>query len=310
MLLACVLILSGVAALYGGAEAFVSGASSLARGLRISAAIVGLTVVSLASSSPEFVATLTAALRGSPDMGLGNILGSNIANIGLVLGLSALVRPMKVSTGMVRTGVPFVLFSIVLLFVFARDGKLDALNGLGLLAVCGAFMAIQVRGVQRHRAATAHEPPAPIRPVRDPVLLVLGVLGMVVGADLLVRGASTIARGFGVTELFIGLSVVAVGTSLPELATSIVAAWRGHEDIAIGNVLGSNVLNVVFVLALVTIVSPLAVAPAALHQQFPLVLGFSVALLPLLRSGRGVSRWEGGLLVAAYVGYLVFSFRS
>ncbi len=309
MLAALFLIALGMAGLYWGAEWFVGGASAIARGLRISAAIVGLTVVSLASSSPELISTLTMTFRGSTDMALGNILGSNIANIGLVLGLSALAWPLAISRATVRSGVPFALGGVVMLYVLALDGVLGQGDGVLLLAGFGGFLYLQFRAARRHRADAADEPVPELRPGRDVVRIAAGLVAMVLGARWLIGGARTIAEGFGLSEAFIGISLVAIGTSLPELATSGMAASKGEADLAIGNVLGSNVLNVLFVLGLVLVLAPLPVSAPMLRLHFPAVLVFSVALLLLLVVPR-LGRLPAGALAGLYVLYIAYAYRS
>lgn len=297
----------GIVGLFFGADWFVRGASELARGLRVSSAIVALTVVSLASSSPELITTLTAAVQGTADLALGNILGSNIANIGLVLGLSSLVAPLALSPATVRSGVPFSLGGAVLLYVLARDGELSRVNGVTLLIVFGVFLWIQIRDARRHREASADEPAPELRAGRDGALIAGGLAGMVVGANFLVHGARTIAQAFGLSEAFIAVSLVAVGTSLPELATSVVAARKGESDIAVGNVLGSNVLNILFVLACVIIINPLPVTNDLLRFHFPAVVGFSALLVSLLALKR-LGRLPAACLVGCYVLYIALAY--
>lgn len=309
MAVAVLSLLAGIAVLYGGAEAFVGGATSLARGLRISTVVVGLTVVAFASSTPELVVSLKAALTDRPDVVLGNILGSNIANIGLVLGVSALVHDLPVARRAVAGALPFVVGEFVLLYLLSRDGIIDRVDGLLLLGLFAVYLMLQLRAALRHQAAKAHEPAPPLRPVRDPALILLGLAAMVVGGHLLVEGASSIARQYGISELFIGVSIVAVGTSFPELATSFVAAWRRQADIAVGNVVGSNILNVGFVLALVVILAPQPVGPTVLRSQYPMVLGFTVALAAILLLWRNIPRYIGAALAVAYVVYLAASYR-
>lgn len=309
MALALLFLLLGIVSLYYGADWFVGGASSLARGLRISAAVVGLTVVSFASSTPELIATLTAALKGSADVGLGNILGSNVANIGLVLGLSATLRPMPVSSSTVRSGLPWVLGAMGLLYLQSIDGMLGRGDGLLLVGLFVVFSALQIRDARAHQSRTAHEAAPPLQLQRDGVRVVGGLAGMVLGAYLLIDGATTLAAALGLSEAFIAASIVALGTSLPELATSVVAAFKGEADIAVGNVLGSNVLNILLVLGLVLIVQPLSVGAELWRLHYPAMLGFSLALLPTLLLAKQIPRPLSMLLLLGYAGYIGLAYR-
>jgi cation:H+ antiporter len=325
------LLLAGFVLLVGGGEALVRGAASLARTMGMSALVVGLTVVSFATSSPELAVSAGAALSGSPGLAVGNVVGSNIANILLVLGLSALVVPLVVTSRVVRTDIPVMIALSVLALVLALDGTISTVDGVLLLALLVAYVVVTV--VRSRRSRTDRPPPAAasdaapdsggaggtrapsrLRATRarsvllDVALVVLGVALLVTGAQLLVRGATQIATTFGVSELVIGLTVVAVGTSLPELATSVIAVRRGEGDLAVGNIVGSNIFNIGAVLGLTAVISPggIGVDPAAVHFDLPLMVAVALALLPVAFTGQVIKRWEGALLVTLYVAYVAF----
>ncbi|WP_407318696.1 calcium/sodium antiporter [Isoptericola halotolerans] len=325
------LLLAGFVLLVGGGEALVRGAASLARTMGMSALVVGLTVVSFATSSPELAVSAGAALSGSPGLAVGNVVGSNIANILLVLGLSALVVPLVVTSRVVRTDVPVMIALSALTLLLALDGTISTVDGVVLLALLVAYVVVTV--VRSRRSRTDRPPPAAasdaapdsggpggtrapsrLRSTRarsvlvDVVLVAVGVALLVVGAQVLVRSATQIASTFGVSDLVIGLTVVAVGTSLPELATSVIAVRRGEGDLAVGNIVGSNIFNIGAVLGLTAVIAPdgIGVDPAAVHFDLPLMVAVALALLPVAFTGQVIKRWEGALLVTLYVAYVAF----
>lgn len=331
-LLDLVRIVGGLVLLVAGAEALVRGASSLARRLGMSSLVVGLTVVAVATSTPELAVTLDAVLSGAPDLAVGNVVGSNIANVLLILGVAAVVLPLSVRHRLVRLDLPIMVFLSVLLLVLALDGVVGLVDGVLLLLGFVAYTAVSVVvGRQRRpevpsvpdggQASTAGAAPAddddaaraddgaPVTslPVAT-LLVVVGVALLVLGARLLVAGASGIAEALGVSGLVVGLTVVAVGTSLPELAASVVAARRGERDMAVGNVVGSNIANLGLVLGLPAVLagSGIPVPAAAIALDIPLMIAAAVALLPIAFTGFVVRRWEGGLFVALYAAFTVY----
>jgi cation:H+ antiporter len=294
----------GLAVLCVGAQTFLSGAVALARSLRVPPLLVGLTVVSFGTSAPELAVNLSAALGGSPTLALGNVVGSNLANLGLILGAAALIRPLTVQMRLLRGEVPIMIGAVALLWLLTADLRLGRGDALILLAGVGAVTGYVYRAARR-------EPP----PVQDEfahvvagrlplVLAVLqvvgGLVGLVLGAELMVRAAVTLARTWGLSELVIGLTVVAIGTSLPELAATTLAARRGEADIAVGNVVGSNIFNVLLILGATALIEPLPVAAGIRRAELPVLLLFSVALVPIMLRGRHISRVEGAMLVAGY----------
>jgi cation:H+ antiporter len=304
----------GVALLYAGGEVLVASASNLARACGLGPLVIGLTVVAFATSTPELFATLVGVLRGAPDLGMGNVLGSNIANLGLILGLSALVRPLVGRGQFLKREVPLLIAVAAVPFWVLRDGRIDRLEGAVLFVLLLGYVVWLLRGgeppevVAEYRARFAG-PPWP--GWRSAVGLAVGLALLLGGAHLLVDGAVAVARALGISGRVIGLTVVAVGTSLPELASSLVAARRQEGDIVLGNIVGSNIFNVLCVLGLTAVVRPIAVDPSSVTLDVWVGLGLSVSLLPLLLLGRRMhlSRWEGALLLAAYAAYLWVLFR-
>lgn len=307
MLIPLAQVVAGFVVLTGGAEALVYGAASLARRMGLSPLVIGLTVVSIGTSLPELVVGLEAALTGTGDLALGNVVGSNIGNIALILGLAALVRPISIEAQVVRFDGPL-LVAVSLLFAgLTLDGTLGRVDGGLLVAGIVVYVLYTVWAAQDPSASVAEafddEVPRPHSVGLDLALLVLGLVGLVAGAHLLVVGAVSIAEGLGVGPLVIGLTIVAVGTSLPELATSLVAARRGRGDIAVGNAVGSSIFNLLGILGVTVLVQPLSTTTLG-ALDIGVMLGVAVLILPLFRSDWTLSRWEGALLFACYLGYL------
>jgi len=309
------LFVLGIALLYGGAEMLVRGASRLALSIGIRPLVVGLTVVAMGTSFPEFTVSFLSAIRESKDIALGNIIGSNIANIGLVVGLAALVRPLSIQVNTVRRELPFLIFASILFYFFSLDGMIGRVEGVLLFAGFLIFIAYTVRMAANDRRETAN-----IRASVDQlhgkrrstginlVLTLLGLISLVFGSYLIVNSAVTLAKALGVSEVVIGITMVAVGTSLPEVAISTVGAYHGQADLAVGNAVGSNLFNTLFVIAIVTVVYPIPVEPGLLRFEYLFMLGFVIVLLPFIRSGFVLNRWEGGFLLAAYIFFIALLF--
>ena len=309
------LLLAGLALLVAGAELLVRGAASAALALGISPLVIGLTVVSFGTSAPELVTGIMAAARAEPGIVIGNVVGSNIFNVLVILGLAAVIAPLTVDRQLVRVDVPVMVALSFVAWGMAAGGTLARWEGALLVAGLVAYLLVTVRASRR--AAPELEEKisdglpvgkAPRTLVKDVIFVAAGLGLLVWGAAWLVRGASALAKGFGVSELVIGLTVVAAGTSLPELATSVVAALRGHTDIAVGNVVGSNIFNLLAVLGTSSMVASggISVSPTALGFDFPLMLLVAVACLPVFLSAAKVERWEGVLFLGVYAGYLVW----
>lgn len=303
-----VLVVLGLVGLYLGGELLVRNASMLARAVGISPMVIGLTVVAFGTSAPELAATLVAAFRGAPELAVANVIGSNVANIGLILGLTALVYPLAATWSFLRREVPWMLAATVLAIPLLADGRLGRLEG-GLLWVgLAAFLVAAVR--------LGHAPAPPAadddrngRAWRTGLGALAGVAVLAVGAHALVTGATDLAVAWGVPERVIGLTLVAVGTSLPELASSLVAALRRETDIILGNVIGSNLFNLLAVLGTAAVVHPIAVPVTGLRVDLAIMFGFAVVVVPLLLVGRRLGRVDGALLLGAYVAYTVWLFR-
>ncbi|SRR5690606_31720967 len=310
MLLTIVLMVAGFLLLYFGAEWLIRGGVSIALRLGLTPLVVGLTIVAFGTSSPELVVSINASLSGSGDLAVGNVVGSNICNVALILGLTAVIRPVIVDSQLLRFDVPVVLVSSIVLFWFLSDGSLGRLEGLILFASLLVYIAISLQIARRSQQAVREEfaeaLPSTVGGLFKDIFLILIGLGMLVfGANLFVDGAVAIARFFGVSEATIGLTIVALGTSLPELATSAVAALKGEGDIAIGNVIGSNIFNIMSILGITAIISPLFSAGIGLVDLGLMVI-LVIVLIPLLWSGFRLNRWEGGFLLFTYMGYVYY----
>ncbi len=302
-----------------GAEALVRGASALALRARLSPLFVGLTIVGFGTSTPELGASVTATLAGSSDMSVGNVVGSNVFNIGVILGASALLRPIQVQLGAVRRDLIVALAAaLALLLTPAFGGVVPRAGGIVLVSALAVYLTYAFRAARRApRAETALADeelrdalqvgggPEPLLGAGKSAALVLfGLVCLVVGSRWFVGAALNIARAAGISELVIGLTVVSAGTSLPELVTSLVAARRGSADIAVGNVIGSNIFNVLGILGIAAILGPQSVGPSVLMLDVPVLIVATLALVPILRSGGRISRVEGGVLCAGYALYL------
>lgn len=317
-------VLLGLVLLIGGGEVLVRGASALATKLGIPPLVVGLVIVSAATSAPELAVTIGSVIDEEPGLAVGNVVGSNIANVLLILGLSALFLPLAVKRRLVKFDLPVMVGISILLLVLALDGEITQIDGviLFLAAVAHIVLSFTLSKKDPDAATDAAAPAASTGAVRTrrvpasgvlsyliPVVLILAGIGLLVfGADLLVTGAVAIATGFGVSSLVIGLTVVAIGTSLPELATSIAAVRRGERDLAVGNIVGSNIFNIGIVLGLPAIFFPagIPVPDAAISLDIPLMIAAAIALVPIAFTGFTIARWEGGVFVALYVAYTVY----
>jgi cation:H+ antiporter len=307
--------LGGIVLLYFGAEWLVRGASRLARSFGMSALVVGLTVVAVGTSAPELIVSVLAVLRGQADMTVGNVVGSNISNIALILGISALIYPIAVRARLLSRGIPLMIAATIMLALLVRDGWLGRSGGaLLLLALVGYFVyLLRSTGAElpeveaefeRHQQDRGCCPRHESR-LWNSGLAGIGLVLLAGGAHLLVGAATVFARNIGMSDLVVGLTVVAIGTSLPELATSVLAAFRREADIAVGNAVGSNVLNILGVLGPSAMLQPMAISPSLLRFELPVMIGVSLLLLPLAWTRLRLERWEGALLLVGYVGFIV-----
>ncbi len=295
----------GLVILLGGSELFVRGSSRLAAALGVPTLVIGLTVVAFGTSAPEAAVGIQSALGGEADIGLGNVIGSNIANVLLILGVASLFSPIPVSTRVVRVDVPVMVGFSILLWVLCFDGDLGRLDGLLLLALAVVYNVWLVAAARRESARVGLPKLPRTRPLTSVGLVAAGLVAIVFGAGWLVKGAVSLAQTVGLSELVIGLTVVAIGTSMPEVATSLVAGLRGEEDIAVGNVVGSNVFNILLVLGATATLAPIpiAVPRAALTFDLPIMIAVSASCLPIFFIDYRIGRRLGLLFLFYYVAY-------
>lgn len=305
----------GIGLLYAGAEALVKGSSRLALSIGIRPLIVGLTIIAAGTSSPEFAVSLFAAIKETKDIALGNIIGSNIANIGLVMGISAVIRPLKIQVNTVRKEMPFLIGALVLFYLLSIDQSIGLGDGLILFVGFIIFMVYLARMAssdRRYDTEFAKEI-SDYRinnkaTLRYFFIALLGLAALLTGSYLIVKFAVVIAEALGVSQIVIGITMVAVGTSLPELAVSAVGAYRGHADLAVGNIVGSNLFNTLFVVALVSMLYPIPVEASLLRFEYPVMLGLAIIFLPMMRTGFILNRWEGLALLIIYAAFIYFTF--
>ncbi|MGF1571141.1 MAG: calcium/sodium antiporter [Nodosilinea sp.] len=318
MIVAILSLIAGGGLLLVGAESLVRGASKLAGLLGISPLIIGLTIVAYGTSAPEMAVSVQSSLAGQGDIALGNVIGSNIFNVLTILGLSALVAPLVVAQQLIRLDVPIMIGVSGLLFLFSLDHRLQPSDGIVLL-VGGATYTLSLIYLSRKETnvevqaeyAQAYTPPATSSLwtlLINLALMLVGLVTLVLGSRLFVTGAVSIAQAIGVSQLVIGLTIVAAGTSLPELATSVVATLRGERDIAVGNVVGSNIFNILVVLGVTTLTSPAGVIipDSVLNFDIPVMVAVAVACIPIFATGNLISRWEGLLFMGYYVAYAAY----
>lgn len=309
MLSSFTILLLGAVILYFGANWLIKGSSGLAQDLGVTPAVIGITVVAFGTSLPELVVSLTAAFKGNADIALGNIVGSNIANIGLILGIGASMRAIGVERNLTKREVPMGIITAILLIGLSIDGNLGRLDGCILLAGFAIFLYWSV-GVERIPAEVAAEIKEiidePKSKLRNASLTIVGLAGVLMGGNFLVDGGIQLAELFGIPAVIIGLTMVAVGTSIPELVTFLVASARGEDDISVGNILGSNLFNILFVLGIASLIAPIEVPQTFFKFQYPVLMAFSLSLLPICKTGLGISKMEGRFLLSSYLAYIGF----
>lgn len=309
-----ILLAVGLVLLVVGAEVLVRGAAKLAAAIGISPLVIGLTVVAFGTSAPEMAVSTMSGLSGQANIALGNVVGSNIFNVLFILGLSALVSPLVVAQKLVRIDVPLMILASIAVYLFSLNGVIAFREGLILFSGIIVYTVFLIRQSRRESQAVQaeyaqeygdKEPLSPKTVLKDSALILLGLILLVLGSKWLVDGAVAVAQRLGVSDLIIGLTIVAAGTSLPELATSVVASLRGERDIAVGNVVGSNLFNLLAVLGLAGMVSPggIAVSHQALRVDMPVMIAVAAVCLPIFFSGSRISRREGTLLLAGYIAY-------
>ncbi len=307
-----VALLAGFTLLVWGAERFVMGAASTARLLGVSPLLIGLTIVGFGTSAPEMLVSLMASLNNNPGLAVGNAIGSNITNVALILGITAILVPLSVHSGTVHRELPILLGTTVIAWLLLQDGRLDFIDGLVLLGGLAVMLSwviwlgLNSREKDPMREEYEAEIPTDMSLGYSLFWLLFGIVVLVGSSRLLVWGAVGIAEAYGVSDLVIGLTIVALGTSLPELAASVASALKNEPDIAIGNVIGSNMFNLLAVLGIPGIIHPAAVDAAVLSRDMPVMVGLTVALLAMAWGFRGegrINRFEGALLLACYIGY-------
>ena len=307
--LQALLLVASIRVVLAGADWLTGGAVSLAQRMGIPQIVIGLTVVAMGTSMPEFFVSLTSAINGTPDLAVGNVVGSNIFNTLLIVGVAALVAPITILKGTVRKDMPFALIASTLLMMMCLDREISRMDALILSVLFIVFMVFTIRGSRS--SLPSGSDPAPETPetkqskspLRAALLIVLGLAGLVVGSNIFVDNASAIAHSLGVSDAVIGLTIVAGGTSLPELATSVVAARRGNSGIAIGNVLGSNVFNILMILGLTGLISPMTIQGITTVDLAMMVLSMMLLWLFAFTKYR-VERWEGAVLTAVFAAYM------
>ncbi len=312
MFILIIAVIAGLVLLTYGADRFVAGAAALAGNLGVSPLIIGLTILGFGTSAPEMLVAAVAALDGSPEMAIGNALGSNITNMALVLGATVVICPLAVHSGILRREYPLMLAAMLLALGLMWDGYLGRMDALVMLVVMTVMVLMLVRIAMQQRNSDPllreleQELPGVMSTGRALIWLGLGLSLLLGGSHLLVWGAERIALALGISELVIGLTVVAIGTSLPELAASVVSAVRGEPDMAMGNIIGSNIFNSLAVLAMPGLIAPAGFHASVLGRDFPLMLALGILLyvLGMRACGRGrIQRWQGLLLLLVFAGY-------
>ena len=308
MWLDIIIIIIGIVCVLKGADFLTEGAAALARRVNIPEIVIGLTIVAAGTSAPELFVSLVSALKGTPDLAVGNVVGSNTMNCMLIVGCAAMVAPMTISRSTVKKDIPFAVGASVLLMLLALNNFLGRFDGILLLAGFVSFMVYSLRQAKNGQGdATTEEKQQ--NPWLSALYIVLGLVGLVIGSNLFVDHASSLALALGISEGVVGLTVVAGGTSLPELATSVVAARKGQSAIAIGNVIGSNVFNILLILGLTATISPLQIEGITTIDMAVMLI--SVTIVWLFSFTRyTVERWEGAVLVGGYLVYLAWLITS
>lgn len=309
MALTLVLFVAGLLILVGGAESLVRGSSALALRLGITPLVIGLTVVAFGTSSPELAVSIESALSGNSSIALGNVIGSNVANIGLILGITAMIRPMSVQPSLLKEQIPLMIVISFVIWYMASDMAITFWDGFILVAALIGFLVHSYRS-SKGKEDAEEELPCDVQTLKDKtwfciLLILIGLAGLIGGGMLFVRSAVEIAHIYNVDEAIIGLTIVAIGTSMPELATSVVAAVRKESDIAIGNIVGSNIFNILAILGIASLISPLS-GTGFSTGDYLVMISFAVILLPMAWSGRTLSRPEGTVLLLGYLSYMAY----
>jgi cation:H+ antiporter len=299
--------------LFLGGEGVIRGSSALALRVGISALVVGLTVVAFGTSSPELIVSVKAALIGNSSIALGNVIGSNIANIALIIGVSALIRPLNVHANVIKREIPIMIGASILLIIFLSDGKINKIEGMILFSLLLIYTVFNILLSLKESKEIKNEFESELKTrlkVSTAVLFfIVGLALLIFGADLFLKGAIALAKIFNISDVVIGLTIVAVGTSLPELFTSVVASIKKESDIAVGNVVGSNIFNILSIVGITAIISPVSSAGIS-PVDLTIMLAAALVLLPLSYTNFKISRAEGLFLIIGYIAYIIFLLQS
>lgn len=306
------LLVLGLFILLLGGKLLVDGASSIALKLGLSSGLIGLTVVAFGTSAPELLVSINAAIKGNGDISIGNVVGSNIANIGLVLGISGLFYPIEISKANLRFDYLLMLAVTIAFFVLSMDQKISFWEGSGLVSgfiLLNGYLLRNLGKGQPLENELVEENLEKIKKYSLPIsviLLILGIVGLYFGSEMLVENAVLISKEYGVSERIIGVTIIAIGTSLPELITSIIAALSKRTDLALGNILGSNIMNILSIIGITALIKPIGVSKEFIKTDYIWMIGITILLFPLMRTKMRVSKFEGSILLLSYFGYLYF----
>ncbi|NND86565.1 MAG: calcium/sodium antiporter [Nitrosopumilus sp.] len=300
-------VAGGLAMLYFGAEWLVQGSINISNRLKISQLVIGLTVVAFGTSTPELAVSISSAFQGFSDVALGNVVGSNIVNIGVILGISAVITPIAVSKSTIRKEIPIMIGAALLLSAIIFDGKIDFIDGIILIAGIIGFLIFSYKSSKKEsdiETVKSQQVTQKRFLTKSLILVAIGLGLLTAGAFLTVDNAVVIAKSVGISELVIGLTLVAIGTSLPELITSVIAARKGHSDLSIGNIVGSNIFNIFAIIGIASVIVGIQVNEKIILDVI-VMIAFSAILIPIMRSGFKVSRKEGLFLLVGYITYVI-----
>lgn len=299
-----ILLIIGFILLIKGADFFVAGSSSIARLLKVPSVVIGLTIVAMGTSAPEAAVSITAGLAGSNELALSNVIGSNIFNLVLIVGVCALIKPFLIDETLLKKDFPLAILGSVFLYFLVKDGQLSRIEGFILLILMVVYLITTVISAIRNPAESEDEE-APLPMYKSIIFIIIGLIGIIFGGDLVVDNACAIAAAFGLSETLIGLTIVAIGTSLPELVTSVTASRKGESGLALGNVVGSNIFNIMFILGLSSSIHPIAADPLSLID-IPLLIVSTTIIFIFCKIRKEMGRYMGALCVAAYVLYSIY----
>ena len=305
IIITIILLLVGFVLLVKGSDMFVDGSASVARLMGIPAVIVGLTIVSMGTSAPEAAVSITAGIKGSSEIAISNLVGSNTFNMLCVAGLSAAITPFAVDRLILKRDFPVCLGIMVLTLLMSLDGKISRLDGIILLVIFVAYISFLVYSAVKNREVTQDEGEKPMSPIKSIIFIVIGIAAIIGGGELVVNSAQKLAYTFGMSETLVGVTIVAIGTSLPELVTSVIAAKKGQSGIAIGNVVGSSFFNLAFVLGMSSSVNAVGVVPEALIDV-AIMIGVNLLGFVFCITKKRLARWEGICLLCIYAAYSVY----